>query len=662
MPYIINTTNGAEIATVADGTINNTTDITLIGKNYAGYGEILNENFVKLLENFANSSSNPPGAPLPGQLWYDTTNSSIRVYISNAIGFKPLAKLISSSSAPINNAIGDLWWDSTNGQLKVFNGLDHTTVGPAASTEFGSTGAQPELIVDTAAVDHYVVSLYSASTRVAIVSKDPVFTPNLPIPGFSVIRPGINLASTGTVAGIQMTGLASNADLLDDLNSTDFLRANANTTTSGTFGILNDTGLSVGVDSDFRASVSGVNVTLANQTTNGNLSLKVAGNISPSITINGVSGLTTVLADPTDALGVATKAYVDNISAAGTSLRRDGTNTITGVIRPDGDGAINFGATANKFATIFATAFSGSTVTANANTASTSTTSGALIVTGGAGIGGNLYAGGAAVRFTGGIASTSISSGTLVVTGGTGVSGNLHVGGTAVRLTGDTASTSTSTGTLVVTGGTGVTGNLYAGGGAVRFTGNTSSTSTTTGTLVVTGGAGVSGNLFVGETLSGTTLLGNVTSSGTSSFSTVTVSTLANVTATTASTSTTTGALRVAGGVGISGALNVGGDVTAFATSDQRLKENVAIIESALEKISSIRGVTFNWNQTARDLGKPGTDREVGVIAQDLEKVLPEVVRTRDDGYLAVQYEKLVPLLIESIKDLKKEIDELKKQ
>ena len=104
-----------------------------------------------------------------------------------------------------------------------------------------------------------------------------------------------------------------------------------------------------------------------------------------------------------------------------------------------------------------------------------------------------------------------------------------------------------------------------------------------------------------------------------------------------------------------SGNLNVTGDITAFFTSDQRLKDNITPIPNALNKVFSISGNTFNWNEKSE---KEGND--VGVVAQEILEVLPEAVTTRDNGYLAVRYEKLVPLLIEAIKELKVEINELK--
>ena len=126
----------------------------------------------------------------------------------------------------------------------------------------------------------------------------------------------------------------------------------------------------------------------------------------------------------------------------------------------------------------------------------------------------------------------------------------------------------------------------------------------------------------------------------------------------TASTSKTTGAVIVTGGVGISGALNVGGDVVAYASSDERLKDNIELISNPIEKVQSLKGVTWNWNENADELQQSLPN--VGVIAQDVEKVLPELVTDRDNGFKGVDYAKLTGLLIEAIKDQQKQIDELK--
>jgi trimeric autotransporter adhesin len=112
----------------------------------------------------------------------------------------------------------------------------------------------------------------------------------------------------------------------------------------------------------------------------------------------------------------------------------------------------------------------------------------------------------------------------------------------------------------------------------------------------------------------------------------------------------------------MSGALNVTGDITAFA-SDERLKENIQPLENALDKVLALSGFTYTFNEIGESLGFDTTITYVGVSAQQVQAVLPEAVKPApaNEDYLTVQYEKIVPLLIEAIKELKAEIDELKK-
>ena len=118
----------------------------------------------------------------------------------------------------------------------------------------------------------------------------------------------------------------------------------------------------------------------------------------------------------------------------------------------------------------------------------------------------------------------------------------------------------------------------------------------------------------------------------------------------------TSGALVVTGGVGIGGALNVGGDITAFSSSDVTLKENITPIQNAVDKVLSISGNTFRWNDKSVYNGEEGT----GIIAQEIEALeLPGVTETRQDGTKAVRYDRLVPLLIEAIKELDGKIKSL---
>jgi len=168
MAYTINLTDGTIFATIADGTINTSSSMTLVGKNYAGYGEFLDENFIHLLENGANTSA--PGAPLTGQLWWDKSTSTMKVY--NGTTFKVISASTASATAPTSNVAGDLWFDTVNGQLKVYNGSTFILVGPASTSGQGTSGAIVTTVTDNTSVDHVVVQLFVNNTIVAIVSKE----------------------------------------------------------------------------------------------------------------------------------------------------------------------------------------------------------------------------------------------------------------------------------------------------------------------------------------------------------------------------------------------------------------------------------------------------------------------------------------------------------
>lgn len=293
MSYTINLTDGSIFAVVADGTINTSSSMTLVGKNYAGYGEFLDENFIHLLENSSNTTA--PGAPLEGQLWWDSGNSLLKVY--NGSTFKTISAATASATAPVSNVTGDLWYDTTNAQLKVWTGSAFLLIGPAFTAGTGTTGAIVDTITDNTAVSHVVIKLFVADAIVGIISKDASFTPQVPLTGYTTVRPGVTLS---TLVGSQVPlfqGTATDSQTLDSLDSTQFLRSDENDSTSGTLAVLNDTGFYVGADSDFRASVTGTAVTLANQTTNGNISLSVnvGGSPTTALLANGTTGLVGVI-------------------------------------------------------------------------------------------------------------------------------------------------------------------------------------------------------------------------------------------------------------------------------------------------------------------------------------------------------------------------------
>jgi hypothetical protein len=290
MAYTINLTDGSIFATIADGTINTSSSMILVGKNYAGYGEFLDENFIHLLENGSNTT--PPGAPLTGQLWWDKANGVMKVY--NGTTFKVISAATSSSTAPLSNVAGDLWYDSVNAQLKVYTGATWILVGPASTSGQGTSGAVVDTITDSVSVEHVVVKLFVEDDVVAIVSKDATFTPQTAQPGFATIGPGIQLSTSVTNALFR--GTSTDAQTLDGVDSTGFLSAVSNDTTSGTLGILNNGGLSVGSNSDARLLVNGSDVYLRNQTQDGNLLLQVndGGTTNTVIFVNGSTSVVTV--------------------------------------------------------------------------------------------------------------------------------------------------------------------------------------------------------------------------------------------------------------------------------------------------------------------------------------------------------------------------------
>ena len=209
MAYTINLTNGNVLTTIPDGTINTTTcSQTLIGKNYAGYGQFLDDNFVHLLENAANST--PPGAPLTGQLWFNTTTGVLNVY--NGTGFKPLGGANAAATAPSNNTVGDLWYDTANQQLNVWTGTQWLLVGPIYNSQTGKTGAIPAVVADTVGNSHVVTQLYVSNQLVGIIS-DSVggWTPAPAIPGFASVYPGIQLATTVNGVTPEFTGTSTRA-------------------------------------------------------------------------------------------------------------------------------------------------------------------------------------------------------------------------------------------------------------------------------------------------------------------------------------------------------------------------------------------------------------------------------------------------------------------
>ena len=205
MAYTINLTNGTTFATITDGTVNTASSMTLIGKNYAGYGQFLDDNFIHLLENSANSTA--PTAPLTGQLWWDSTNTLLKVY-SGGSGWKVVGGATASASQPSPSIIGDLWYDTVNQQLKVCSvaGSPGTfiVVGPAYSSAQGTSGAVPITISD-GSTGYIVTGLYANNNLVGIISAAADFVPAGNSSGYATAFPkiykGFTVWNTGNASG-----------------------------------------------------------------------------------------------------------------------------------------------------------------------------------------------------------------------------------------------------------------------------------------------------------------------------------------------------------------------------------------------------------------------------------------------------------------------------
>lgn len=333
MSYNITLTNGNSLVTVADGTTDtSSTSLTLVGKNYAGYGRFLNENYVQLLENFSNPTG--PNNPLQGQLWWDSSHKVIQVW--NGTAWTNIARATSSVTAPINAGTGDLWWDSANGQLKIFNSTTWIVIGPAYTSSQGQTGSIADIVTDTGSTSHIVVKFYVNNEVAAILSHDTTFTIST-IPGFTSIKPGLTLASALlSSSDIRYYGTADVAkNLLTTANGSvtadNFLRTDIAGTLTNNLSIKGAS-VQIGPANDLAITRGGSGVAINETQSNMSLTFGVTvGAIQTTVlTLDGTTGsvivpATTINSNPNSA---ATKLYVDN-SVTYTAVGARSTNTIT---------------------------------------------------------------------------------------------------------------------------------------------------------------------------------------------------------------------------------------------------------------------------------------------------------------------------------------------
>ena len=449
MAYQIDRFNGTFLVSVDDQTLNSTaTDLRFVGRNYSGYGEVENENFLHLLENFANSSA-PPRA-ISGQTWFDTTTKKLKIYDGSK--FKVTTGAEASATAPAGLAVGDFWWDNQNEQIKVWNGTEFILVGPEKSPIYGDTSTAPAVVKDSVGTDQQIIKFQVGGETIAIVSRSTFNLSSVinPIAGFGLLKPGINFVNSDPITGEtssvhRFVGTASNAERLGGLPVTDFLRAGNTSFTSQVS--FKDNGFTVGDQRDFQ-------ITILNGST-------------PT--------LESTLNSP----------FIFRISNGGGDVRDIATIKTTG-IEPGSNGTYDLGSTAAKWKTvnaeeIKATTFYGKLV----GTVETAPGPGGVVpplAIQSIAVSGNFNmsaAGGEASNF-----SVNLAGSTSAVNLSSGVRGsldNFDIGGSnpgtaafttlassgIVRFTNATESASTSTGSLVVSGGTGIQGSLYVSGNGI---------------------------------------------------------------------------------------------------------------------------------------------------------------------------------------------------
>lgn len=333
MAYTINLTNGTILTTIADGTVNSTsTSLTLIGKNFSNYGTYLNDNFVHLLEN--SSSSTAPLTPLTGQVWWDT-GGNLKVYTGS--NWRTIGSITANTAQPTNPVIGNGWWDSSNQQFSIWNGSAWTLVGPAFSSNTGTSGAIVETITSSGNVGHTAVKIYVGNSVIGVFSKDDQYSPSPALDGFTTISPGLNLSNT--VANTKIWGTSYNADNLGSVGAANYARTDIATTFNSTVTVGTGSGLTVGSANNFTLGVSGNVVQMTNNISGANVALRsnIAGSLTNTIFVNGANGAVTMTGLASAANFVTTGAVTatGNVNAGAiftTGAASTGSMTATGNI------------------------------------------------------------------------------------------------------------------------------------------------------------------------------------------------------------------------------------------------------------------------------------------------------------------------------------------
>ena len=384
MAYTINKYNTDQLTIVQDGTLDQTTDLKLVGKNYAGYGEIQNENFVFLLENFAGA--NQPPRAIKGQIWFDTANSKLK--FNDGTKWRTTGGAEISATAPAGLAIGDFWWDTTNEQLYSYNGSDFVLIGPQDAGS-GITQMQSRSVRDTGSLTRSIIAATVNDEVMFIISPieftiDSTDAENA-ISGFDIVRAGVTLknttnATSGVTSGTQrFWGTASNSEKLNGLAASNYVTATPGQPSVFTeiTNFQTDAGIAIGAGLDLKIFVENDNQgVIANAQgdeirfrtkqlggTNKNIVTFKTGIVKPGLNAAGTAVESVTLGDVSN---VFTAAYATNFY--GTSEKASalivGGTARTGAVDSIGTGTSNSVAVRDASGNINAVLFQGTATSA----------------------------------------------------------------------------------------------------------------------------------------------------------------------------------------------------------------------------------------------------------------------------------------------------------
>lgn len=334
MSYRVNFTDPRKPAlTVQDGTVDTTTDLSFPGRNTTNYGQLVAENFLHLLENFANSTA--PIAPVAGQMWYDSNDNISQVKVYDGVSWLAISGIKKSSEPPLasESNLGDLWADTDRQQLYLYNGSSWILVGPTY-TSGNVTGAISETILDDGDVSRTVVTTYVDNIPISIYSISEEFTPKSAIPGYTTIKPGLNINAITNSNGDNylLHGVVEKASGLQlgdtTILASQLLRKDATNFTDFGINIKNSAGLTVGADSQLNVIIDGTAGVVYHKTAGSSIDFRVNDGTPIPATVIRVDSQKRVginKTNPDEALDI-----VGNVKTTGT-LRVANTAPATGI-------------------------------------------------------------------------------------------------------------------------------------------------------------------------------------------------------------------------------------------------------------------------------------------------------------------------------------------